>query len=267
VALVPIKQGNSIIGLIHCADRRENRVPLRYVQVLENVSTTMGAAIQRNLSQDRLRESLAEKEVLLREVHHRVKNNLATIIGLLKLQRQGVADPAAADAMNDLGARIKSMALVHESLYRSENLDRIDFQDYLKALVSNLRTSFGARSSNRISIDGDVEMGLDDAIPCGMIVNELVTNALKYAFPGGKPCPGADCCEIAITMDWDGTVYTLAVADNGMGLPVGLEQAATKTLGLRIVKMLGEHQLGGTIEVDRTRGTRFTIRFSPRHRR
>jgi two-component sensor histidine kinase len=222
----------------------------------------------RKRAEEALQASLAEKEVLLREVHHRVKNSLAAVIGLLALQRQAIDNSTVTAVLEDLSSRIKAMALVHERLYRSENLSRIAIQDYLKALISHLRTSFGSRGNIRCTIAADgIEMDLDTAVPCGMIVNELITNSLKHGFPGDKPRPGASHCELTVSMEWDGTTYTLVVADNGVGVPADLDWVATKSLGLRLVRMLGQHQLRGHIELDRTNGTRFTLTFGSRHRR
>ena len=109
-------------------------------------------------------------------------------------------------------------------------------------------------------------MGLDNAVPCGLFITELTTNAYKYAFPAGRPRPGTGGCEIAVSAAWDGATYTLTVADNGVGLPEDLDWTNTKTLGLLLVKMLGQHQLQGTIEVDRTLGTTFRLQFTPKNR-
>jgi len=106
-------------------------------------------------------------------------------------------------------------------------------------------------------------MGLDSAVPCGLLITELVTNAIKYAFLEGQTCSGAVGCEIAVFATWDGAAYTLTVADNGVGLPADLDWTNTSTLGLLLVKMLGQHQLQGRIEVDRTGGTTFRLRFAP----
>jgi PAS domain S-box-containing protein len=217
---------------------------------------------ERKRSEEALRASLEEKEVLLREVHHRVKNNLAAIIALLDMQCQLMNDAAAAVVLAEVGGRIRSMALIHEKLYWSENLAQIGFVDYLQALISHLRTSFTATADIRWLVRADTAINLDAAIPCGMIVNELVTNALKYAFPDCRPRPGAGDCEITVSLDRDGNACTLVVADNGVGLPATLDWTTTKTLGLRLVRMLGQHQLGGSIELDRTAGTRFVLRFS-----
>jgi two-component sensor histidine kinase len=221
----------------------------------------------RKEAEDALRISLAEKEVLLKEVHHRVKNNLAAIMGLVDLQEQALDNQAARTALAELSARIRSMALVHEQLYQSENLSRIDFQSYLESLISHLRSSYERFGGIHVSVAAEgVEMGLDNAVPCGLLITELITNAYKYAFPAGRPRPGTGGCEIAVLAAWDGATYTLTVADNGVGLPEDLDWTNTKTLGLLLVKMLGHHQLQGTIEVDRTLGTTFRLQFTPKNR-
>jgi two-component sensor histidine kinase len=210
-----------------------------------------------------LRASLEEKDVLLKEVHHRVKNNLAAIMGLIDLQEQS-SDEQTRAAMTDLSNRIRSMSLVHEQLYQSENFARIDFQDYLNVLTAHLRSSYQSSRNVHVSVAASgVKMGLDSAVPCGLLITELVTNAFKYAFPAGQTCSGASGCEVAVSAEWDGAAYTLTVADNGVGLPAGLDWTKTKTMGLLLVKMLGQHQLQGKIEVDYTGGTRFRLRFVP----
>jgi PAS domain S-box-containing protein len=211
-----------------------------------------------------LRASLEEKDVLLKEVHHRVKNNLAAIMGLIDLQGQSNDEQTRA-AMTELSNRIRSMSLVHEQLYRSENFARIDFQDYLNVLTAHLRSSYQSSRNIHVSVAASgVKMGLDSAVPCGLLITELVNNAFKYAFPAGQTCSGASGCEIAVSAEWDGAAYTLTVSDNGVGLPDGLDWTKTKTMGLVLVKMLGQHQLQGKIEVDYTGGTRFRLRFVPK---
>lgn len=219
-------------------------------------------------TEEALRRSLEEKETLLREVHHRVKNNLAAIIDLLELQRESMTEAPTACRLAELGNRVRSMALVHEMLYQSANLDCIDFQEYLQTLVAYLRHAFDPDGAIRIDVVATgVYMDIDTAIPCGLIVNELVINALKYAFPGHRPWVGASACEIAIVAAWDGAFYTLTIADNGVGLPAGLDWATTRTLGLRLVRMLGQHQLGSQLELDGARGTRCSLRFAPKQYR
>jgi two-component sensor histidine kinase len=161
------------------------------------------------------------------------------------------------------------MSTVHEKLYRSENLSSIDFQDYLKSFLSHLRTSFvtGREINTKMDAAG-IELSLDVAVPCGLIVNELVTNSLKYAFPKGKPgIRGQKNCEIRVSMDMTDSTYTLVVSDNGVGLPKNIDWREAKSLGLRLVRMLGEHQLGGEIELDKSRGTMFMIKFNTKVRK
>jgi PAS domain S-box-containing protein len=209
-----------------------------------------------------LQASLAEKEVLLREVHHRVKNNLASIVGLIELQRSSLEEPKAVKMLVELGERVRSMSLIHEKLYKSESLSKINCQEYLDELIFQLRCSYeSSEVSFDVTADG-VEMPLDSAVPCALIVNELVTNALKYAFPDKMPRTGTGGCRIRVLLARENETYTLSVADNGVGLPEGVDLISAKTLGLVLVRMLGQHQLGGTYHLDQDQGTRFTLTFS-----
>lgn len=252
--------------LLASPEFRDNPCAVHYEKLLRHYER-MFAQMKRIMRlsdkfEEALRTSLEEKEVLLREVHHRVKNNLAAIISIFNLQRQATDDTTTAAILTDLGDRIRSMALVHEKLYRSDQLSRIDCQDYFEALSSHLLKSISTRGHVRCNVTAaGVEMNLDTAIPCGMIVNELLTNALKHAFPEGRPGTGEGPCEISVSMERDGSAYTLVVADNGMGLPPDVDWTSGKTLGLRLIKMLGRHQLGGRIDLDRTGGARFDLRF------
>ncbi len=223
---------------------------------------------ERKRTEQMLRVLLEEKEVLLREVHHRVKNNLAVIIDLLELQRDGVTERSTVALLVELGHRVRAMALIHGMLYQSESLSRCDFSGYLRALVAHLRESFDPQGA--ISLDltvPEIWMNLDTAMPCGLIVNELITNAYKYAFPERHPRPEANACRIAVTASWDSSTYTVIISDNGVGLPIGLDWTTTRSLGLRLVRMLGQHQLRGQVELDAASGTRFTLRFAARRRR
>jgi two-component sensor histidine kinase len=212
-----------------------------------------------------LKASLAEKEMLLGEIHHRVKNNMAAIIGLLNLQKKVIDDEAALAFLQNISDRILSMALVHERLYRSENMARIDFQGYLDDLISHLLHSYGVQSGIRCRVEAaGVELGLDTAIPAGLVINELVTNALKYAFPMGVSGSGAEGCEILIKIQDNKEICTLSVADNGVGLPPDLDWRSCSSLGLHLVRMLGEHQLRGDLHLDRSEGTRFELSFPDR---
>ncbi len=211
--------------------------------------------------------SLEEKEVLLREVHHRVKNNLAIITTLLQEELEEVKDSAAAAVLWDLENRIRSIALVHEHLYQNENLARIDFQDYLDSLLQDLRFSLGEGKNIRyIALAREITFGIDAAIPCGMIINELVTNAIKYAFPDGKTYDGQSGPEISVEVRKDNGHYHIVVADNGVGIPEEINLNNSQSFGLRLVRMIGSHQLGGKIELERAPGTRVTFTFKPRNK-
>jgi PAS domain S-box-containing protein len=209
-----------------------------------------------------LQASLTEKNVLLKEVHHRVKNNLMIIIGLIKMQETKANNEMLNALLQDLEGRVRVMALVHDNLNKSENLARIDMQKYLETMIAQINTLLGPeRGINfRVQATG-VEVGLDIAIPCGLIMNELITNAFKYAFPGDKSRSGVRNCEIAVSVSQDDTVFTLEVADNGVGLPANLDWEQTETMGLRLVKMLSQ-QLKGIMEIDRAGGTTFRLRFA-----
>ena len=208
-----------------------------------------------------LHQSLAEKEVLLREVHHRVKNNMAAIIGLFDMQRQSMEDEGTRTILAELSSRVRAMSLVHEKLYRSESPANIDFQEYTESLVSHLRTSFGSPAI-KCRIDArEVAIPLDLAVPCGMIINELVTNCLKYAFPKTPATAENKACRILIALSCRENRFSLTVADNGVGWPADFDWRTTKSLGLTLVRMLGEHQLGGSYTVDRGDGIRFTLTF------
>jgi PAS domain S-box-containing protein len=249
------------IGLIAVIGRNplENRALSE--KLLKMVAVRAAAELERLDIDAALQYSLAEKAMLLKEVHHRVKNNLAAILGLLDLQRQSLENESARNAMQELSAKIKSMAMIHERLCQTEAFSRIDFQGYLEELSAYLYSSYQLVTDISVSVSAvGVELGLDIAVPCGLFITELVTNAFKYAFPAGRhPVAG---CKIDISAQWDGIAYTLTVADNGVGLPAGLDWSNTKTMGLTLVKLLGQHQLQGRIELDCTGGTTFRLRFA-----
>jgi PAS domain S-box-containing protein len=220
---------------------------------------------ERKKFEDALQASLTEKECLLREIHHRVKNNLATIVGLLEIQAQSTDNSDSRISLLELTTRIKSMSLVHEQLYQSEDFSKIDFQVYLESLITGLRISYDEIGTIAIHIDAkDIEIGLDEAIPCGLIVTELITNAYKYAFPKNRPGREEHNREIAVTMKKDGKGYILTVSDSGVGLPAHFNWRKPETMGLLLVRMLCEHQLQGRMELDQEPNTVFTLRFTPK---
>jgi PAS domain S-box-containing protein len=206
---------------------------------------------------DQLLASLKEKEVLLQEIHHRVKNNLQVISSLLNLQGHRLKDKEQQAVFQDSQNRIKSMALVHEQLYQSPDLSRVDFPEYLRKLTAMLfRTYERASSTIRLQITArGIFLQAAKAVPCGLIVNELVTNALKHAFPHNRSGT------ISIEVVPKGNQFRLTVQDNGVGLPETLDPLRSESLGLQIVQVLVK-QLDGKLEFDRQRGTRFILRFS-----
>ncbi|GAB4196825.1 MAG: hypothetical protein Fur006_44680 [Coleofasciculaceae cyanobacterium] len=213
---------------------------------------------QRKQAETQMQRALREKEVLLQEIHHRVKNNLQVISSLLDLQSQHLKDSAMLPIFQESCNRVKSMSLVHELLYRSKDYSQINFMEYLTSLTSYLFQSYGV-NTNSITLDLDVDdvpLNTDKVITCGLIIQELVSNTLKYAFPNhtnGK-------IKISLQTGFD-RCCTLIIKDNGIGLPTELDLANVKSLGLRLVKVL-INQLEGTFEIDRTLGTEFTIQFT-----
>jgi Amt family ammonium transporter len=202
--------------------------------------------------------SLKEKEVLLREIHHRVKNNMQVISSLLRLQSRNVKDEQQIEMLKESQNRIKAMALIHEKLYRSKDLANIDFNDYIKNLVNDLFISYKV-STGKITMKMNIEavsFGIDTAIPCGLIVNELVSNSLKYAFPGGKDGE----IKISLRTLEEGDIE-LIVSDNGVSIPKDLDFRNTESLGLRLITNLTEKQLQGKVELNRNKGTEFQIKF------
>jgi two-component sensor histidine kinase/CheY-like chemotaxis protein len=217
--------------------------------------------IERKRAEELIRASLEEKEVLLKEVHHRVKNNLMIIIGLIKMQETKVNNKIFNPLLMELEGRIRAMALVHESLHKSEDLAHVDLQSYIETMSANIRAQFGADRDIRFSVQAaGVDVELNIAVPCGLILNELITNAYKHAFPGDKPHFAAVKREINVSASQNGGELTLTVANNGVGLPADLNWEKSETLGLRLVKMLSQ-QLNGSFEMDSSAGTVFRLKF------
>ncbi len=210
----------------------------------------------RRRAEELIQASLREKEALLREIHHRVKNNLQITSSLLRLQSRQIEDPATRALFDATQDRIRSMALVHEKLYQSTNLSRIDFGEYVKTLGGLLLNSFGVDASTvRLEVDGNgVYLNIDVAVPCGLIVNELLSNALKHAFHDGR---GGT---IRIGIESDDTRCRLTIADDGVGIPPAVNLDTSPTLGLRLVRGLVE-QIGGTIHTVTSHGTDYRISF------
>ncbi|ABS56014.1 signal transduction histidine kinase [Methanoregula boonei 6A8] len=209
---------------------------------------------ERKKMTDLVEASLAEKETLLREIHHRVKNNLQIISSLLNLQIRKIDDPKTIEVLKDCQSRVLSMALVHEHLYKGKDFSRIDLKNYIHSLGMQLSQSYGnANEIVRFDLNlPDIYVDINTAIPLGLIINELITNSLKYAFKGRKDG------KLSITATENDRALTLIVADNGVGMPEGITLENQTSLGLRLVKTL-TGQIHGTVVIDRTGGTKFVF--------
>jgi two-component sensor histidine kinase len=221
------------------------------------VTLTDVTALRRE--EEHIQASLREKEALLREIHHRVKNNMQIISSLMGLQAESVDDPAMHGFFRSVSDRVRSMALVHERLYQSEGFAQIEFHEYARTLLGTLWSTHAPPEKHILLVQdlGPVSLSVETAVPLGLILNELASNALKHAFAGrseGK-------VTVALHADAEGAVC-LGVRDNGVGFPPGFDWRQSRSLGLRLVQMLTA-QLNGTVEVEGDDGTEVVIAFTP----
>jgi len=275
VLCLPLVKQSKLVGILYLENRLAD-----LIFTSEEAKTTELLASQAAISlenarlvdemkkaEEQIRASLGEKEVLLKEIHHRVKNNLQVISSLLRLESMHVKDKQGVEIFKESWNRVQSMAMIHEILYQSKDLGRIDFAEYTRNLAVYLLRSYAIYPDNvtlDINVD-DVFLGIDAAIPCGLIINELVSNCLKHAFSEGKKGK----IRVAFRLDRNlamgnmkaGTELTLTVSDNGAGFPKDLDFQNVETLGLQLVSTLVK-QLKGTIELDRSGGTEFKITFA-----
>ena len=257
VALIPIRAKGRVVGLLQLNDRRKGCFSRENIEALERIAENIGEAMLRKQAEYELKASLHEKEVLLKEIHHRVKNNLQVISSLVSLQANGTRDEMVREVLKDVTFRVRSMALVHEKLYQSADLASIDFAEYVRSLLNYLWRAHGNAAANvRLTLElSQVQLPVDTAVPCGLILNELAGNTLKHAFRGRS--------EGEVTVSLQGGVDCLirmSVQDNGVGLPDGFEWRKVSSLGLRLVQMLSE-QLDADVEVNGSEGTRVNITF------
>ena len=246
-----IKDDFGIIGVFLVGqDLRQTR------KLQEEIQEKNKAQKEAKVHEEKLKKSLVEKELLLREIHHRVKNNMQIISSLLNLQAGYLKDQNAIGALKESQVRIMSMAMIHENLYKSDTLTGINFMEYANHLIKNLFHTYNI-NMEKIKVNiiaNEIYLDIDTAIPCGLIINELVTNSVKHAFPGDRSGM------IIIQIEQKGNMYYLTVSDNGIGIPPEKDIKNTETLGLLLVNSL-VGQLEGTLEINREEGTTFHITF------
>lgn len=239
--------------------RDEHGRPLFIQGVAYDISETKRVEEAMRAGAEQLKASLREKESLLKEIHHRVKNNLQVISSLLKLQAASIRDSSALEMFHESQNRIRSMALIHEKLYQSPDLSRVEFASYVRELLSLLLRSYAARP--RIELNTTIEdaaLSIELAVPLGLILNELISNCLKHAFPGGRA--GRITVELR---PLDATSLRLEVADDGVGFPAHVDFRTAETLGMQLVRTLTE-QIGGRLELGHRAGAEFAITFPNR---
>ncbi len=238
--------------------KNEELVKKRTAELVKTNKQLQMEIIERKKMEERINASLKEKEILLKEVHHRVRNNMQVIYGLFEIQSDYIRDKQCLDIIKGCQNQLMSIGLVHKILYKSEDLANIDFNGYIKSLAGKIFDSYGI-SAERVGLKIDIDaisMGIDESIRCGLIISELVSNSLKYAFPDDKKG------EIKIGLHTvGGEEVELAVSDNGIGIPENLDIKKTDTLGLKMVEIFVVDMLRGSIEVSRAAGTEYRIKF------
>lgn len=254
ILIVPVLLAEKLVGIITLTNASDNYTK-DDLDAIERLANFYALAIQNKETDKRIKDSLHEKKVLLREIHHRVKNNMQIISSLLNLQLNYVTEEKSANLLKESQGRIKSMAMVHEKLYQSPSLTKIDLKDYVEALVSNIFFSYGINTNNikRVVDVENIEIGIDTAIPCGLIINEIVTNSVKHAFPNKTG-------EVIVKINSYQDDIHLIMSDNGIGVPKDLDYEKTDSLGLKLVKSLVD-QIDGHMTIESNNGTTTKICF------
>ncbi len=254
-------------NLTHMKEDLEARVEERMCE-LASINVTLQAEIEeRKKTEEKLHVSLTEKDILLGEIHHRVKNNLQVIMSLLKLQKNQITDPKALQNFNTAISRIQSIAMIHERLYKSKDLANTQFSDYINQLTREivyLHSDYGSAIYLAVNAE-NIYLDIDRSILCGLVLNELILNAIKYAFPVKPATPSAEMNRLSVDFFEEGETYVLKTADNGVGLPDGFDPNGTDTLGMKIINTLVK-QLSGTISIATRNGTEVTVRFPKKKR-
>ena len=251
---IPIRMGGQTIGVLAVQSYKEG---IRYREEDQSILELISGLVALAIKCTKYREELGEKEKMLRGIHHQTKNNMQLVSSLLKLQSSRIKDTDTLQVFKAFQGRVNSMALIHESLYQSENLEKVDISDYLTRVTSQLLIEFKEmKEMIRVNLDAEkVYLDLERAIPCGLIAHELLSNALRHAFPGGRKG------EIFIDMnEHKSGKFTLIMRDTGIGLPKDLNYRKSKTLGMQLVNDWVK-QLSGSIRHRRSEGTEFRIVF------
>jgi PAS domain S-box-containing protein len=254
-AAFPLFSKDKIIGSLNIGSKKRHFFTTEEKETMQVIGREIGTAISKMIAENQIKDSLEEKEVLLREIHHRVKNNMQIISSLLSLQSAYLNNKQLQDILKESQNRVKSMALIHEKLYQSEGLAKINFSEYIRNLTYDLFSSYATDTNIKLNLEiPELSLDIDTAIPCGLIINEIVTNSLKYAFP--------DAIEgnISINLKTEDEKIILSITDDGVGLSENFDLKKTKTLGLRLVKTL-VRQIDGSLELHRNNGTEFDIKF------
>jgi PAS domain S-box-containing protein len=255
----PIRNGDGNVLGVFCMFFNKAKKPLPHeMQLIQSAANLAGVAIERKRAEGETKKSLDEKELLLKEIHHRTKNNMQIISSVLWLQSKDIQEEKYREMFRDCSNRILSMALLHEKVYESPDLLEIDLHAYLISLLEDLFISYGVtadRIGYRVETNG-ISLDLDSGIPCGLLIQELVSNSLKHAFPEER----RGNIWLVLKPREDGQIELIA-GDDGIGLPPDLDFRNTPSLGLQLVTTLAEKQLGGSIELGDSRGTVFNVLF------
>jgi PAS domain S-box-containing protein len=255
VALVPVKSKNEIVGLLQLNGYARNLFTLELVQELEIIAGRIGETLLRKQNEDKIRALLKEKELLLKETHHRIKNNMNTVHGLLYLQAEELTDPVSKGIIKEAAMRVQSMMVMYDKLYRSESHHEMNINDYLPSLVDEIIRIFDSRIPVKTDIHvDDVVLSAKVLSTLGIIINELITNSMKYAF--GTLKEGL----ISLSMTMNDNTVIVVYRDNGPGLPESVDFDNSTGFGMQLIGML-VNQLGGSIRIDRGEGTRFILEF------
>lgn len=256
----PMTAGEKVLGVITIQDfEKENSFTQSQLELLTTVGSQAAIALENSYLYSEVTKQLREKEILLQEVHHRVKNNLQVMSSLIKLQSRYIKDEKMLDLMKETGGRIQSMSIVHTKLYNSGNYEFINFGEYIKNLIENFQNTYGYKLRNIQfeTVINDIIINIDTAIPCGLIINELISNSIKYAFPGDR------AGKIVISLErMDGGKLNMQVKDDGIGVEAGIDLSKADSLGIQLVTLL-TRQMNGTLEIisSKQNGTSFDITF------